>query len=127
MRRIAFLYSVVTWIVTVTLILMSHNSNPYIFNILLDIVITFLGLIIGINYLKGFSSNYFSEGLFLGILIFMVNIILDQVYYNFVGLPMGIVEYILNVGFIYLVYIIIIGTLGFLFDHYNTIIKGEMD
>lgn len=123
MKKIGVMYGFLTWIVTITLILMSHNSNPYIFNILLDIIITILALIIGINYLKSFKDNYFMEGLFLGILIFVINIVLDQFYYAAVGLPMGIVEYMLNVGLIYLVYPIIIASLGFVFNNIDTIIK----
>lgn len=124
MKKIAIIYGFISWIVTITLILMSHNSNPYIFNILLDLVLTVLALIIGINYLKGFSTNYFNEGTVLSIIIFLINICLDQIYYNIVGLPMGIIEYMLNVGFIYLLYPIIICTIGFLFDNIDTIIKN---
>lgn len=124
MKKIAIIYGFISWIVTITLILMSHNSNPYIFNILLDLVLTVLALIIGINYLKGFSTNYFNEGTVLSVIIFLINICLDQIYYNIVGLPMGIIEYMLNVGFIYLLYPIIICTIGFLFDNINTIIKN---
>ncbi|MDD5959133.1 MAG: hypothetical protein ACI4RQ_00885 [Methanobrevibacter wolinii] len=124
MKKIAIIYGFISWIVTITLILMSHNSNPYIFNILLDLVLTVLALIIGINYLKGFSTNYFNEGAVLSVIIFLINICLDQIYYNIVGLPMGIIEYMLNVGFIYLLYPIIICTIGFLFDNIDTIIKN---
>ncbi|WP_042707273.1 hypothetical protein [Methanobrevibacter wolinii] len=124
MKKIAIIYGFISWIVTITLILMSHNSNPYIFNILLDLVLTVLALIIGINYLKGFSTNYFNEGTVLSVIIFLINICLDQIYYNIVGLPMGIIEYMLNVGFIYLLYPIIICTIGFLFDNIDTIIKN---
>jgi len=74
MKKIAIIYGFISWIVTITLILMSHNSNPYIFNILLDLVLTVLALIIGINYLKGFSTNYFNEGAVLSVIIFLINI-----------------------------------------------------
>ncbi|WP_288268752.1 hypothetical protein [uncultured Methanobrevibacter sp.] len=49
--------------------------------------------------------------------------VLDQFYYNAVGLPMNFIEYMLNVGLIYLVYPIIIGFMGFVFDNIDTIIK----
>ena len=122
MKKTAIIYGFISWIITITLILMSHNSNPYIFNILLDLVLTVLALIIGINYLKGFNGNYFNEAAVLSAVLFVINICLDNVYYSIVGLPMSIVEYMLNVGFIYLLYPIIICTIGFLFDHIDTII-----
>ena len=80
MKKIAIIYGFISWIVTITLILMSHNSNPYIFNILLDLVLTVLALIIGINYLKGFNSNYFNEVAVLSAVLFVINICLDQIY-----------------------------------------------
>ena len=123
MKKIGVIYGFLTWIITITLILMSHNSNPYIFNIILDIIITVLSLILGINYLKSFKEDSLKEALVFGILIFIINIVLDQFYYNAVGLPMNLVEYMLNVGLIYLVYPIIIGFIGFVFDNIDTIIK----
>lgn len=123
MKKIGVIYGFLTWIITITLILMSHNSNPYIFNIILDIIITVLSLILGINYLKSFKRDFLKEALVFGILIFIINIVLDQFYYNAVGLPMNLVEYMLNVGLIYLVYPIIIGFIGFVFDNIDTIIK----
>ncbi|MGN0094397.1 MAG: hypothetical protein ACI37V_08130 [Methanobrevibacter sp.] len=123
MKKIGVIYGFLTWIVTITLILMSHNSNPYIFNIILDIIITVLSLILGINYLKSFKKDFLKEALVFGILIFIINVVLDQFYYDAVGLPMNLIEYMLNVGLIYLVYPIIIGFIGFVFDNIDTIIK----
>ncbi|AGN16722.1 MAG: hypothetical protein ACOX01_01800 [Methanobrevibacter boviskoreani] len=123
MKKTGVIYGFLTWIVTITLILMSHNSNPYIFNIILDIIITVLSLILGINYLKSFKEDFLKEALVFGILIFIINVVLDQFYYNAVGLPMNFIEYMLNVGLIYLVYPIIIGFMGFVFDNIDTIIK----
>jgi hypothetical protein len=123
MKKTGVIYGFLTWIVTITLILMSHNSNPYIFNIILDIIITVLSLILGINYLKSFKEDFLKEALVFGILIFIINVVLDQFYYNAVGLPMNFIEYMLNVGLIYLVYPIIIGFIGFVFDNIDTIIK----
>ena len=123
MKKIGVIYGFLTWIITITLILMSHNSNPYIFNIILDIIITVLSLILGINYLKSFKEDFLKEALVFGILIFIINVVLDQFYYNAVGLPMNFIEYMLNVGLIYLVYPIIIGFMGFVFDNIDTIIK----
>ena len=123
MKKTGVIYGFLTWIVTITLILMSHNSNPYIFNIILDIIITVLSLILGVNYLKSFKEDFLKEALVFGILIFIINVVLDQFYYNAVGLPMNFIEYMLNVGLIYLVYPIIIGFMGFVFDNIDTIIK----
>ena len=123
MKKTGVIYGFLTWIVTITLILMSHNSNPYIFNIILDIIITVLSLILGINYLKSFKEDFLKEALVFGSLIFIINVVLDQFYYNAVGLPMNFIEYMLNVGLIYLVYPIIIGFMGFVFDNIDTIIK----
>lgn len=123
MKKTGVIYGFLTWIVTITLILMSHNSNPYIFNIILDIIITVLSLILGITYLKSFREDFLKEALVFGILIFIINVVLDQFYYNAVGLPMNFIEYMLNVGLIYLVYPIIIGFMGFVFDNIDTIIK----
>ena len=123
MKKTGVIYGFLTWIVTITLILMSHNSNPYIFNIILDSIITVLSLILGSNYLKSFKEDFLKEALVFGILIFIINVVLDQFYYNAVGLPMNFIEYMLNVGLIYLVYPIIIGFMGFVFDNIDTIIK----
>lgn len=123
MKAIGIIYGLLTWIITITLILMSHNSNPYIFNILLDIIITVLALFLAIIYLKKFNDDYLKHGLIFGFLIFIINIILDLIFYRAVNLPMGLVEYMLNVGFIYLVYPIIISTIGFLFDNIDAIMN----
>ncbi len=123
MKPVGILYGFLTWIITITLILMSHNSNPYIFNNFLSIIITVLALILSIIYLKKFNGDYLKEGLIFGLIIFIINIVLDMIFYHAVNLPMGLVEYMLNVGFIYLIYPIITSTIGFLFENIDSILN----
>ena len=104
------LYGLLSWAVVfiVSMILYSIKfSHLAFFESILGILITLVGISFTIFYLKKADSPKINDGIILGLLFFLINIIMDLNMFMYGPMAMNIVKYFLDIGITYLIYPII--------------------
>ncbi len=90
-----------------------HESNVFLFKTIMIVASTIIGTLMFIRYFEKVESNFLSEGITIGIVWFVVNIILDLIV--LVGmLKTPLVEYLLGTGLRYINIPVMSSGIGFI-------------
>ncbi len=114
------LFGFLVWMVPflVSLLIFSfHESNRPLFESIMPLTLTITVVGFSVLYFKKLEKNYFSESIFVGILWFVINIIIDL----FMFLPespmqMTITDYMMDIGITYLLIPTVVIGIGYLLE-----------
>jgi len=106
---IPFLFSFFIWEL--------HDSNRPLFESLMPVVLTSSVVVMAILHYKKLEKGYFSEGILIGILWFVINILIDMVMF----LPespmqMSFTNYMMDIGLTYLIIPIVAIGIGYIIE-----------
>ncbi|WP_409199356.1 hypothetical protein [Methanobrevibacter sp. DSM 116169] len=115
--RLAILYGILTWICIYILsfILSPFHIDgvPYI-NILAPISIIIVTTIFGILYIREINTNEVKEGFYFGIMLFVCDLILDNVFISFFGKTINIDNSPIHIISMLIIFPLITTLLGYL-------------
>jgi len=114
-----FLIWLIVFIVSVA-IYPIHESNRPFFESIMPVVITLGTIIFSILYFRDIKEDLIKEGIIVGILWLLVNIIIDLFFFMEGPMKMSPADYMMDIGFTYLIIPII--TIGITFILEN---RGE--
>jgi hypothetical protein len=110
----AFLYGLVVWVfpfVVAILIFPLRESERPLFESIMPVVLSLITVIMSNIYFKIAELNFIREGVYLGILWFVISIIIDQLMFMWGPMKMTFIDYVKDIGFTYLMIpVITIGT-----------------
>lgn len=93
--KLAITYGILEWgliyIITLVLNCFITDNLPYI-DITIPLSIIIVTTIIAIVYIRNFNSNEVIEGLKLGIVLFIIDLICDALFLNLISNPNPIIE-----------------------------------
>jgi len=101
----ALLFGVCVWGVTFVaamLIFPLHEPERPLFESIMPVVLTFSTVFFSYFYFKHVDINYLKEGVYLGIIWFLINIIIDQLMFSWGPMKMFFIDYLKDIGITYL-------------------------
>jgi len=105
--RLAIIYGILIWIVVFVVsfaIFPIHDSNRPLFESVMPVAITASVVLFSGHYFKKLEKNFLNEGIKLGLLWMIINILIDLPLFLPEGSPMkvGLAEYVSDIGVTYL-------------------------
>lgn len=101
----ALLYGVCVWAVTfiaAMLIFPLREFHRPLFESIMPVVLSLSTVLFSFIYFKHVDIDYFKEGVYLGIVWFLVNFIIDQLMFSWGPMQMSFLDYIQDIGVTYL-------------------------
>ena len=119
--RLAILYGILVWIAVFAVsfaIFPIHDSNRPLFESIMPVAIAASVVFFSTLYFKKLEKNFLNEGIKLGLLWMIINILIDLPLFLPEGSPMkvSLAEYVSDIGFTYLMIPIITVGVGYLLD-----------
>ncbi|MBN1391515.1 MAG: hypothetical protein JW947_01785 [Sedimentisphaerales bacterium] len=100
------LFGFLTWLVPFTvsfLIFPLKSSNRAFFESIMAVVVAISAVLFTVLYLKKLSSGFLREGILAGIIWFVINIVIDLMLFMEGPMKMSFADYIMDIGFTYLI------------------------
>ncbi|MBS3175602.1 hypothetical protein J4440_07005 [Candidatus Woesearchaeota archaeon] len=94
-----------------------HESDRILFESIMPVVVTISAVLFTFLYLKKQKSNYFKEGILLGITWFIINIAIDLLLFMWGPMKMTFLAYMSDIGLTYLIIPIITIGIGALIEN----------
>jgi len=94
-----------------------HESDRILFESIMPVVVTISAVLFAFLYLKKQKSNYFKEGILLGITWFIINIAIDLLLFMWGPMKMTFLAYMSDIGLTYLIIPIITIGIGALIEN----------
>jgi hypothetical protein len=113
----AFLFGFFVWLVpfgTAFIIYRIRLNNYTLFETIMPISIVLAVSFFAVIYFKKVYRNYLREGIYLGILWILINLLFDSLFFVFGPYKMNVKQYFFDVGLTYLIIPIITIAFGFL-------------
>ncbi|KKR05506.1 MAG: hypothetical protein UT34_C0002G0013 [candidate division WS6 bacterium GW2011_GWF2_39_15] len=102
----AFLLSLILWLVPFVVAFMifplRESDRPF-FESIMPVTVVLTTMILSIVYFKGVGGRFLKEGIFLGLVFFLVNIGIDCLIFMKGPWAMSVGEYFKDIGLTYLV------------------------
>ncbi|MCC7553200.1 MAG: hypothetical protein KO202_01725 [Methanobacteriaceae archaeon] len=115
--KLAIIYGILSWLLIYLISLNLEpyyiDNNPYI-NIFIPISTIIVSIIFGILYIREFNENEVKEGFILGIIFFICDLLLDNIYVLIVGETGILNNYPLHIISMLLLFPLITTLLGYL-------------
>lgn len=113
----ALLYGFLTWLCVFLIGMITfvvHNSNRPLFESIMAVSTTTISMIFALMYFKNVEKNHIKEGVYVGLIFFLVNILIDLPLFLFGG-PMKTTfgEYMADIGLTYLLYFAVTIGIGY--------------
>jgi len=105
-----FLLWLIPFVVSMPIFPLKEAQSP-LFETIMPIVLTFCVVFFSILYFRKMNSGYLSESIKLGIIWFIISIIIDLLMFMWGPMKMSFINYMMDIGFTYLIYPIV--TIGF--------------
>lgn len=102
----ALLYGFFIWLIpfiVAVLIFPIHESNRIFFESIMPVVVTLSAVLFSVRYFRSVESNFISEGVKLGALWFGISIVIDFFMFSSGPMKMPLSEYVMDIGFTYLI------------------------
>ena len=124
----AFLYGVVVWaipfIVAMFIYPLRENERP-LFESIMPVAVALGVIIFGCQYLSKLDLNFLKESIWLGILWFVINIVIDLLLFSWGPMKMSFADYMKDIGITYFIIPVITIGLGWLGEkRFKKLMKG---
>ena len=105
-----FLLWLIPFVVSIPILPLKEAQSP-LFETIMPIALTVCVVFFSILYFKKMKSGFLSESIKLGIIWFVISIIIDLLMFMWGPMQMSFINYMIDIGFTYLIYPIV--TIGF--------------
>ena len=124
--RLAVLYGILIWIVVFAVsfaIFPIHDSNRLLFESIMPVAVVASVVLFSILYFRRLDKGFLNEGIKLGLLWVITNIVIDLPLFLLEGSPMKVTlaEYLFDIGVTYLMIPVITIGMGFLLEKRKSI------
>lgn len=99
-------YGFLVWLIpfiTGFLLFPIHESNRILFESIMPVAVAISAVLFAILYLKKQKSDYFQEGIYVGIIWLVISIVLDLSLFMWGPMKMTLSAYISDIGLTYLI------------------------
>ena len=113
------LYGVLLWLIPLIvslLIFPLKKAQSPLFETIMPVTLTLCVVFFSILYFKKVSKGFLSEAIKLGIIWFVISIIIDLLMFMWGPMKMSFINYMIDIGFTYLIYPIVTIGFGFLLE-----------
>ena len=118
----AILYGVLIWFIAIAiamLIFPIRESNRAFFESIMPVVISIATSYFSFQYLRSIKDNFIKEGLYFGIIVIVINLLIDAVLMLSPSpMQMTPLAYFQDIGFTYFMILPITLGFGYLADHF---------
>ena len=101
-----FLYGLVVWavpaIVSFSIFSIRETERP-LFESIMPLALTLITVFMANIYFKHVEINFVKEGIYLGIVWFVLSVIIDQFLFSMGPMKMSVMDYIKDIGITYLI------------------------
>jgi hypothetical protein len=105
-----FLLWLIPFAVSIPIFPLKQSQSP-LFETIMPITLTVFVCVFSIFYLKRMEGGFLSESIKLGVIWFGISIIIDLLMFMWGPMKMAFTDYMMDIGFTYLIYPIV--TIGF--------------
>lgn len=110
----SFLFGLIVWVIpfiVAMIIFPLRETERPLFESIMPIVLCLTAIIMANIYFKNVELNFIKEGIYLGVLWFIMCIIIDQAFFSWGPQKMGFIDYVKDIGLTYVIIpVITIGT-----------------
>ena len=111
-----FLVWLIPFIVSFAVFPLKKSMNP-LFETIMAVVVTLVGVIFVYLYFKKVELNFFKEGILFGLVLFVMSIVIDLLLFMWGPMKMTFGNYMMDIGLTYLIYPIVSGGFGLLLEY----------
>ena len=126
--RNAFLFSLIVWaipFITAVIIFPLREAERPLFESIISVVISIITVIMANLYLKNVEIKFFKEGIYIGLLWFVICIVIDLLLFMWGPMKMSFIDYMKDIGLTYIMIPAITIGIGCAEDiRFNKLIKG---
>ena len=119
----AVLYGVLIWLIVFALsflIFPIHESNRIFFESIMPVLLSIVTSFFAFKYLSKVESNFIKEGLYFGIIVTVINWIIDaMLMLSPSPMQMTLPDYFQDIGFTYFMILPITLGFGFIVNHFS--------
>ncbi len=112
-----FLYGLAVWVIpfvaSIIIFPLRENERP-LFESIMPVIVAIAVVIFCSLYLSKVDLNFLKEGILLGILWFVINIVIDLLLFSWGPMKMSFVDYMKDIGVTYLMIPVITSGMGWL-------------
>lgn len=113
----ALLFGLVVWVapfIVAWIIYPLHESERPLFESIMPVAVALCTAVFTVLYLKELEMGFFKEGIYLGILWFIICIVIDLLLFSWGPMKMNFGDYMKDIGITYLLIPVITVTMGWL-------------
>jgi hypothetical protein len=114
-----FLVWLIPFIVSFAVFPLKKSMNP-LFETIMAVVVTLVGVIFVYLYFKKVELNFFKEGILFGLVLFVMSIVIDLLLFMWGPMKITFGNYMMDIGLTYLIYPIVSGGFGLLLEYKNS-------
>ncbi len=110
----AFLFAFLSWLIaflSAFAIYSLKETNPPFFETIMPIVLSICAVVFSLLYFKKVESEFLKEGIYLGLIFFLLNNGIDLLMFSWGPMKMTFAAYMTDIGLTYLIYPIV--TIGY--------------
>ena len=115
--KVSFIYGFVLWaipfIVAIALSQVRDTQRPF-FESIMPVVLASCAVVLADLYFRNIESNFVREGILVGFIWLLISIVLDLLMFMWGPMKMSLADYMMDIGFTYLIYPIITVGMGYL-------------
>ena len=103
----ALLFAFLSWLIAFAAAFAVYplkESNPPFFETIMPIVLSLCAVVFSILYFKKIDSAFMKEGIYLGLIFFLLNIGIDLLLFMWGPMKMTFAAYMTDIGLTYLIY-----------------------
>lgn len=114
------LYGILIWLIVFIISIVIyplHDTQRPFFESIMPVVITGFTVLFSIFYFKDIDREFFKEGILIGVVWLVINIVFDLFMFMEGPMKKSIAEYMMDIGFTYLMIPIITVGIGYVLDY----------
>ena len=105
-----FLLWLIPFVVSIPIFPLKKSQSP-LFETIMPVTLTLCVVFFSVLYFRKMNQGFLSEAIKLGIIWFVISIIIDLLMFMWGPMKMSFINYMMDIGFTYLIYPIV--TIGF--------------